>query len=118
MMKKLTKPYNRFDVVAVPFPFTDRNQVKRRPALVISNAKNFNGKIGHCVMAMITSLKNTPWPLDSIIKDLAKAGLPAKSVVRMKLFTLDQQLILKRLGYLSKVDSNSVEQSLRNLFEN
>jgi mRNA interferase MazF len=115
MTKKLTRPYSRFDIVAVPFPFTDRDQVKRRPALVISNAKSFNGRIGHCVMAMITSSKNAPWPLDIEINDLQRAGLPAKSVIRMKLFTLDQRVVLRRLGHLSNEDSANALLSLRKL---
>ncbi|WP_202961180.1 hypothetical protein [Candidatus Symbiobacter mobilis] len=43
---------------------------------------------GQVVLAMITSAKNAPWPLDIHIKNLAVAGLPAPSVVRCKLFTL------------------------------
>ncbi len=117
MMKKLIRPYDRFDIVAVPFPFTDRDQVKRRPALVISKAKRFNGRIGHCVMAMITSSKNAPWPLDIEINDLQRAGLPAKSVVRMKLFTLDQRVVLRRLGHLSDDDSADALLSLRKLLD-
>jgi len=31
--------YDKFDVVKVPFPFTDKETVKRRPALVISESK-------------------------------------------------------------------------------
>ena len=35
-MRQRTKIYNRFDVVVVPFPFTDSSITKRRPALIIS----------------------------------------------------------------------------------
>lgn len=78
--------HRQFDVVVVPFPFTDRLATKKRPALVLSNAENFGDRIGHSVLAMITSAKNPPWPLDVEISDLKAAGLPAPSKVRMKLF--------------------------------
>lgn len=104
--------YERFDVVVVPFPFTGKGQVKRRPALVISNQR-FGGAAAHSVMAMITSARNPPWPSDVTISDLAGAGLPAPSVVRMKLFTLDHRLIVRRRGVLSDVDREGVEAVLR-----
>jgi len=66
-------------------------------------------------MAMITSAKNAPWPLDINIQDLAAAGLPAQSLVRMKLFTLDHRLIERILGCLSERDRRLVVQSLRRL---
>jgi len=47
--------YEPFDVVVVPFPFTDSAQTKRRPALVLSQHTNFGNKIGHSVLAIITS---------------------------------------------------------------
>jgi len=47
--------YEVFDVVVVPFPFTDRASNKRRPALVLSDGKKFNKKVDHCVLTMITS---------------------------------------------------------------
>jgi mRNA interferase MazF len=107
--------FDCFDVVIVPFPFTDRAQQKRRPALVLSNA-DFNNQSGHGVMAMITSVGNAPWPLDAKIGNLKAAGLPASSVVRMKLFTLDQQFVLRKVGRLNKTDQVHVEQSLATLF--
>ena len=103
--------FDRFDVVVVPFPFTDRAQQKRRPALVLSNTA-FNKQSGHSVMAMITSVGNAPWPLDVEIRNLKAAGLPAASVVRMKIFTLDEQFVASKTGRLSKVDQAQVEQSL------
>ena len=50
--------FERFTVLRVPFPFTDRNTSKNRPALVLSGAASFNGPAGHSVMAMITSQGN------------------------------------------------------------
>ncbi|MBL7686290.1 MAG: type II toxin-antitoxin system PemK/MazF family toxin [Deltaproteobacteria bacterium] len=107
--------YKTFDIVSVPFPFTDLERTKKRPALVISSEKNFNSKIEHSVLAMITSLKNTPWPLDVVISNLQAAGLSAASVIRMKLFTLDHRLILSKIGILSSKDQNEFKKSLKAL---
>ena len=51
--------FEAFDVVVVPFPFTDRNTTKRRPALVLSDARAFNEQAGHFVLAMITSARHS-----------------------------------------------------------
>ena len=106
--------YERFDVVVVPFPFTDKEQVKRRPALVISGS-TFNSEAGHSVMAMITSEANRSWLSDVAISDPAAAGLPAPSVVRMKLFTLDHRLIMAKCGSLSRKDQGAVGRGLKEM---
>ena len=109
--------FDRFTVVRVPFPFTDRNATKNRPALVLSDAACFNTPTGHSVMAMITSQANAPWPLDCPIADLPAAGLPARSVVRFKLFTLDHRLVRGELGKLSAGDTARVRAGLAQLLE-
>ncbi len=109
--------YESFDVVVVPFPFTDSAQTKRRPALVLSQNTNFGNKIGHSILAMITSQKNAPWPLDCEIKSKKLSGLTALSVVRMKLFTLDNRFIIRKIGHLSKDDQKQVKQSLSQIFD-
>lgn len=106
---------SRFDVVVVPFPFTDKAAVKRRPALVISNASAFNRRAGHSVMAMITSAGNASWPLDAPLTNLASAGLPSPSVVRMKLFTLDHRFVIRKSGRLAARDVTLVEAALATL---
>ena len=105
-------------VVTVPFPFTDRANTKRRPALVLSSAPVFNNVIGHSVMAMITSAKNSAWPLDVEIRDSKQAGLPSPSLVRMKLFTIDHRLVVASLGVLSERDSAAVIDSIQKLIGN
>lgn len=102
------------DVVVVPFPFTDRQASKRRPALVLSSAA-FNRATRHSVLAMITSADQSSWPGDVAITDLAAAGLSSACLVRLKLFTLDHRLILKRAGKLAANDREVLAARWRTL---
>ena len=108
--------FEAFDVVVVPFPFTDRTTTKRRPALVLSDTDHFNKQVGQSVLAMITSASNSDWPLDVNIQDLDAAGLPCASVVRMKLFTLDDKLVVRKAGMLAESDRPPVAATLHQLF--
>ncbi len=103
--------YARFDVVIVPFPFTDRPVLRRRPALVVS-ATEWNAASGHVVAAMITSARQSAWPNDVPVTDLAAAGLRASCVVRAKLFTLEEELVIRRAGSLASADGVAVEAAL------
>jgi len=104
--------YKAFDLVLVPFPFTDRANAKRRPALVLSNGV-FQTDSGHLICAMVTSAKRSSWGSDVDLTDWAQAGLPVASTVRMKLFTLDQRIILRPLGQLTSRDAERVAKSVK-----
>lgn len=97
------------EVVTTPFPFTDRASTKRRPALALSG-RSFN-QHGHTLMAMITTSSST-WPLDTAF-DWAAAGLPKPSIVRMKLFTIDNRVIVRKLGTLGAADWAAVRNNHR-----
>jgi mRNA interferase MazF len=85
----------------VPFPYADRLAEKRRPALVISSRRLT--PFGLVWVAMITSADNAPWPCDVTIADLARAGLPAASVVRTaKIACIEPARIERRAGRLDK----------------
>ena len=103
--------FKSFDVVAVPFPFTDRDATKRRPALVISN-ESFNRQHNQIVLAMITTATDNVWPSDVPLTNWQKAGLKVACRFRLKLFTLDQNLVLKTIGHLSSKDVKSVQAIL------
>ena len=102
--------YESLDVVVVPFPFTDRQAVKRRPALVVSSA-SFNRTHEQSILAMITS-SGSDWPSDVPIEGWREAGLRVFCKVRFKLFTLDDALIVRKLGTLSKQDGEGVKKAL------
>ena len=101
-----------WEIVVVPFPFTDRVVQKKRPALIVS-VKAFN-QHGQTLMAMITS-SSWPWPSDRPLRDLASAGLSMPCVVRMKLFTLDNRLIIKQIGKLADEDQERVVSALKSM---
>jgi mRNA interferase MazF len=109
--------FKQFDVVRVPFPFTDKEASKNRPAVVLSNQQTFNVPAGHSVMAMITSAENPDWPLDCQIAHLQVAGLPKPSKVRFKLFTLDHHLVRGLLGELAPSDADRVRLALNSLLK-
>jgi mRNA interferase MazF len=114
-MKPPIRIYSQFDVVIVPFPFTDSQSTKLRPALVLSDAGEFNRLLGRSVMAMITTAAQSPWPLDVSIVDKSTTGLKADSIVRMKLFTLDHSLVIRKSGVLAITDQIQVGDALRRL---
>ena len=104
--------YNKFDVVKVSFPFTDKAAVKRRPALVISS-REYQVNYNHCILTMITSAKQTSWQDDIIITNLQIAGLPSPSKIRLKIFSLECDLIIDKLGYLADKDIKSIAEKLK-----
>jgi mRNA interferase MazF len=106
--------YKPFEVVVVPFPFTDSAATKRRPALVLSS-DGFNRRAAHVVLAMITSRENHGWPLDTEICNLPAAGLAHPSIVRMKLFTLDERFVLRKAGALAEADRAALRRALEML---
>jgi mRNA interferase MazF len=109
--------YFAFDVVSVPFPFSDLpGTTKKRPALVISSREHFGSQIGHSVLAMVTSAKHSVFPLDVPITDYSSAGLPKECIARMKLFTIDNRIIRKKVGTLSPKDTKAVKSALEKLF--
>jgi mRNA interferase MazF len=73
--------FSRYDVVSVPFPYTDRSALERRPALVIS-APMLESRFGLLWVLMITAAENRAWHSDVPIPDHRAVGLPIPSIIR------------------------------------
>lgn len=78
---------------------------------MLSN-RRFNDRLRQLILAMITSAGHAPWLSDTAIQDLNVAGLATASIVRLKLFALDRDLVLKPIGKLSEIDRRGVARSL------
>jgi mRNA interferase MazF len=104
----------RYETIVVPFPFADIPVLKRRPVVAISGAA-FNLTNAATVVAMITTAKASTWPSDTIISDLDSAGLRVPCIVRWRVATIPNDLILRRLGELSPLDRLGCERQLANI---
>lgn len=103
--------FEPWDIVKVPFPYTDRPVRQRRPAPVIA-AGELAAAHGLLWLAMVTSAANRGWPGDVLVSDLAGAGLPIASIVRpAKTATVEAHA--ERLGRLPGADRAQVLGYLR-----
>ncbi|MDE2662462.1 MAG: type II toxin-antitoxin system PemK/MazF family toxin [Gemmatimonadota bacterium] len=108
--------FEPYDVVVVPFPFTDRLASRRRPALVVSS-ESFHAEHEQSILAMITTTR-AGWPSDVSIRRWREAGLHVPCRVRFKLFTLDHSLILRRVGGLAEGDREAAAKALTRVLAN
>jgi mRNA interferase MazF len=106
-----------FDLVLVPFPFTDLSSTKQRPCLVLS-AIHPAGLPPHYIVAMVTSqIAGLSFPGDTVLSEWKAAGLPKPSLVRLaKLVTVESAVIRKKLGRLEPSDQRKVESNFGRLF--
>lgn len=108
--------YNKFDVVAVDFPFIDKPVItKVRPAVIISS-DNYNKNTGFIVVAMITSAKNSNLWNDIKISNFKDLGLDHISFIRMKFANITRETILHKLGHLSGNNQKELQDLLKNIF--
>ena len=106
--------FKPWDVVKVPFPYTDRPIRQRRPALVVA-AGGLQQEHGLLWVLMITSAENRGWPGDVEISDPAAAGLPTDSVVRTAKIATIEAKQAEGIGILPMADRVLVMRHL--LFE-
>ncbi len=113
MMRSAKLLYQPWDIVLVPFPYTDQNYTKVRPTLVVST-EILSRKTGKYFLAMITNAKHAPVYGDVQVSDLKLAGLPSDSIVRpSKMATFEEPTFVKRIGTLSTIDREKLSAQLR-----
>jgi len=107
--------YRQWDLILVPFPFTDLSTIKRRPALIIS-PEDYN-QSGDLIIAFVTSQINVKAkPGDYKILEWQKSGLPKPSMIRMKFATIHLSIVVKSFGQLSENDSTNFKDELIQFF--
>lgn len=109
--------YNRGDIVLVPFPFSNQTTTKKRQAVIVSS-NTYNNISSDIVIMAITGKINKPHTIgECIIEDWQDAGLLKPSVIKSAISTVEQTLILKKLGKLSARDLISLERAMKELLD-
>ena len=110
--------FRRWDLIAVPFPYVEGYEAKRRPALVISTDA-FHAAHDACFAAMVTTARN----MQDVQKDdislgsWMKAGLPAPCVVRLaRLSSFENSPAIRRIGAIAAADRNAVMALIKRWF--
>ena len=101
----------RWEIILVPFPFTDLTSFKRRPALVVS-PDSYNADKDVVIAYMTSQMVVSPKIGDYKLQEWKAAGLPKPSIIRMKFATIDQTIVIKTIGEIEAVDREEIEKVL------
>ena len=105
-------PYEFGDVVLVRFPFTNQATFKQRPAAIVSS-RAYNIAKPDVVIMAITSQVHSPSSLGEVqVGQWQAANVLKPSAIKPVFATLEQNLILKRLGVLDPSDQAALRQAI------
>jgi len=109
--------YERGDIVLVPFPFSDQTAAKKRPAVVISSNSYNNASADIVIMAITSQTEKSVGIGECLIKNWEEASLLKPSSIKPAISTIEQKLVLKKLGKLSPEDLTSMDNTLKELLD-
>ena len=105
-------PFDFGDIVLVPFPFTSQAASKQRPAVVASSRAYNDARPDLIVMAITSQLRSTASFGEVWLRAWQAAGLLKPSAVKPVIATLEQRLVLRRLGALTAADRDALRLAL------
>jgi len=106
-----TANFDIWDIIKVPFPYTNRPVQQFRPALVIG-CHIAAGSPALFWVLMVTSATHRRWAGDVEIADLAAAGLFAPSIVRCAKIATIERADAERIGHLADPERRAVSHEL------
>ena len=104
------------DVVLVPFPFTDQTASKRRPAVVVSSDAYHRERPDVIVVAVTSRTAGLTARFgDVLIEQWRDAGLLKASLIKPVFMTIEESLILRKLGALQQRDVDALRKALQQI---
>lgn len=110
-----TLPLQQFDIVLVPFPFSDLSATKVRPAVVVGGYQKSASEI--TLLGIYSHVKKPEDVFDLEIAADVMTNLHGDSWIRLrKIIGIDQGMILGKLGELQKKDRAKLQKSMKVYF--
>lgn len=104
---------NQKEIVLLPYPFSNFEGMKVRPALVVSN-ESFNKKSADCIMVPLTTvIKNEPYSVIIDNNDMESGELIKQSRIRAdKIFSVEKNLVTMKIGVIKDKTFEKVKQEI------
>lgn len=92
--------YKQGDLILFPYPFDDFSNSKKRPAIIIGNARS---KVGAYIVAKVTSVMKSDHHSFVLNNDYLSSPTPVPCEARCnEIATISETLIIKKLSSLDK----------------
>lgn len=101
--------YSLNDIIVVRYPFSDLSAAKVRPAVVINAPHPSQDRF----IAPLTSRIQSLLPGEFVLLDWEKAGLNVPTAAKRGIYTIHPDLVIKRVGQLSRRDAKALQNSIR-----
>jgi len=110
---------NQREIVLLPYPFSNLEETKVIPALVISN-NQFNKKSKDCIMVPLTTvIKNEPYSIMIEQENLCGGKLIRPSRIRAdKIFCVEKRIIKMKIGLLKEESFKKVKHEIFEILNN
>jgi mRNA interferase MazF len=106
-------PFEFEDVVLVPFPFTNQSASKQRPAVVVSSRGYNDAKPDIVVMAITSQFRPSGSFGEVWIREWRAANLLKPSSIKPVFATIEQNLVVRRLGVLDPQDQAALTAAIK-----
>ena len=108
---------NQKEVVLLPYPFSNFEGMKVRPALVVSN-ESFNKKSADCIMVPLTTvIKDEPYSIIIDNADMDSGELVKQSRIRAdKIFSVEKNLVTMKIGTIKDKTFEKVKAEIFRMF--
>lgn len=105
------------DIVILPFPFTDNDGYKVRPAIIVSN-EIFNESRTDRIMVPLTSVvKDDEFSIQISQNDLVEGELLKDSRARAdRIFCIDKERIITKIGRIDNILFEEIRTKIHALF--
>ena len=108
---------NQKEVVLLPYPFSNFEGIKVRPALIVSN-ESFNKKSADCIMVPLTTVvKDEPYSIILNDEDMDSGKLVKQSRIRAdKIFSVEKSLVTMKIGIIKDKTFEKIKAEIFKMF--
>jgi mRNA interferase MazF len=105
-------PFEFGDVVLARFPFTNQAAFKQRPAVVVSSRAYNTVRLDVVIMPITSQIGSSSGVGEMTIGEWQRANLLKPSAIKPVFATLEQRLIIRRLGILDAQDQSALRTAI------